>query len=237
MTSLRQASGASVAAALEDVASLGAFFAVTVGGPDAGWHPVHDSYAGGMHDLVTATARRYGTEELRIGASMVHLGHAARLWSPVLAAALLHGVVPDLTALQRSDANGTLRLPVAAGHFVDENTQVADVLYRVVVVEHLEPLVAGLRVKVAPRLPPGNAASALVEAARALLAARPETRDRLVPLTGELLETGRLAGTGAITGPELGFLRSTSCCLYYRVPDGVKCEDCSLLKKGAERRR
>ena len=76
---------------LSDVSSYGGFFALTVGPDDsaaAGWHPVGQSYADGYADLIDATITRYCTTESRIGASLVHLGHAARLWSPVLACAL-----------------------------------------------------------------------------------------------------------------------------------------------------
>ncbi|RAY12887.1 iron reductase [Actinomadura craniellae] len=228
MTALRPAPSRLVATALADVAELGPFFSITVGGPDPGWHPMAASYAAGLQDLVAATARRYRTGELRIAASVVQLGHAARLWSPVLACALVHGVVPDLDGLQRADEGPHLRVPAAHGRHVPASEPPAGELYRAVVTEHLEALAAGLHVKVAPRLLYGNAASALVEAARAILAARPDLRDPLVRLTGRLLDTGRLAGTGDVIDDDLAF-RRRSCCLYYRVPDGVKCEDCALV--------
>ncbi|GAA2134024.1 (2Fe-2S)-binding protein [Streptomyces synnematoformans] len=218
---------ASAAAALADVAALGPFFTLTVGGPDAGWHPVADTYARGAADLVARTADRYGTAELRIGASLVQFGHASRLWSPVLACALLHGVVPDLDGLQRADDGPALRLPAAAGRPAPAASRLPEVLYDAVVTRHLEPFAAGLRVKVAPGLLYGNAASALVGAAAALRAARPALGDPLTRLAEDLLGTGRLAGTGRLTGPAPSF-RRRSCCLYYRVPGGGKCGDCSL---------
>ncbi|MGW5641150.1 (2Fe-2S)-binding protein, partial [Streptomyces sp. NPDC003832] len=73
----------------------------------------------------------------------------------------------------------------------------------------------------------GNAASALVEAARAVLTARPDLGDPLSALVASLLNTGRLKGTGKVLGPDLTF-RRRSCCLYYRVPSGEKCADCAL---------
>lgn len=228
MNALRHAPVTSVAAALREVADLGGFFSMEIGGPDDGWHPVEDSYARGVPDLIAATAGRYGTRELRIGASIVQLGHAARLWSPVLACAVVHGIVPDLRGLHRADEGPALRLPAApTGWHAPERPHLTDVLYEVVVGRHLDALAAGLRVKVAPRLLAGNAASALAEAARAVLVAREDLRDPLAALVGELLGTGRLAGTGEVLGPDLSF-RRRSCCLYYRVPSGAKCEDCSL---------
>ncbi|MEV6394584.1 (2Fe-2S)-binding protein [Streptomyces sp. NPDC051907] len=225
---MRQAPVRSVAEALEEVGAFGAFFTIELGGSDEGWHPVEDAYAHGCADLVAATADRYGTRELRIGASMVYLGHAARLWSPVLACTVVSGIVPDLHGLHRADDGPDLRLPTSpTGWLVDGVPRLTDVLYEVVVGRHLDALAAGLKVKVAPRLLAGNAASALAEAARAVLAARPDLRGPLADLVDGLLNTGRLAGSGNIIAPDLSF-RRRSCCLYYRVPAGEKCEDCSL---------
>lgn len=208
---------------LAEISSYQGFFALTVGGDAAGWHPVEQSYADGCADLIDVTARRYHTSDLRIGASLVHLGHATRLWSPVLACALGHGVVPDLDDLQRADDGAQLRLPRPVGKAV--GTPSADVLYRLVVQQHLEPLAAGLRVKLAPALLAGNVASALVGASRALLTARPDLRGPTVAITNALLDTGMLAGSGEVSGPQLGF-RRRSCCLLYRAPKMSVCGDC-----------
>lgn len=210
-----------ISAELAEISSYNGFFALNVGGDAAGWHPVTQSYADGCADLVEATARRYHTEDLRIGASLVHLGHASRLWSPVLACALVHGVVPDLTDLQRADHGAHLRLPAPLGVPVDS----PDMLYRVVVQEHMQPLAAGLRVGLAPALLAGNIASALTGAARALLAARPDLGSRIAETTHALLGIGLLTGSGVVTGPRLGFKRR-SCCLFYRLPGGSVCGDC-----------
>ncbi|MEG3627836.1 (2Fe-2S)-binding protein [Streptomyces poriticola] len=228
MNALRQAPAAAVAAALEDSAAFGSFFSIGLGGPDDGWHPVEDAYERGVADLIAVTADRHGTRELRIGASIVQLGHAARLWSPVLACTVVHGIVPDLERLHRADDGPALRLPAApTGWYAPGIPHLTNLLHEVVVVRQLDVLAAGLRVKVAPGLLAGNAASALVEAARTILAARPDLRDPLAGLVDGMLGTGRLAGTGKVVGGDLGF-RRRSCCLYYRVPSGVKCEDCSL---------
>lgn len=208
---------------LAEISSYRGFFALTVGGDAAGWHPVRRSYADGFADLIDATARRYRTTDLRIGASLVHLGHATRLWSPVLACALGHGVVPDLKDLQRADGGAPLRLPEPVGRPVDPPT--ADLLYRIVVKQHMKPFAAGLRVKLAPALLAGNVASALAGAARALLAARPDLRAPILGMTEALLDTGMLAGSGVVTGPHLDF-RRRSCCLFYRVPGRNVCADC-----------
>ncbi|MBB0246839.1 iron reductase [Streptomyces alkaliphilus] len=227
MTSPAQAPPAAVAAALADVATLGGFFAPVVAGPDEGWHPVAESHAAGSADLVADNARRYGTTEPRVAASVVQLGHAARLWSPLLACAVAHGVVPDPADLQRADDGPALRFPSPAGWWTRDAGESSALLYRLVMEECLAAMAAGLRVRVAPRLLIGNAASALVEAGRALVAARPGLREPATDLVTRLLATGVLVGTGEITDSALAF-RRRSCCLFYRVPPGDRCGDCSL---------
>jgi FhuF-like iron-sulfur protein len=219
-----------ISAELSEVSVYGGFFALTIGGDPAGWHPVGQSYADGYADLIDATLAHYRTTESRVGASLVQLGHAARLWSPVLACALGHGVIPDLTNLQRADDGARLRLPEPVGDPVDGDPRLPETLYRVVVQHHMEPLAAGLGVlgvKAAPDLLAGNIASALVGASHALLAARPDLREPIAAVTRSLLDTGTLAGSGALDGVDLRF-RRRSCCLLYRTPAGFKCGDCAL---------
>jgi hypothetical protein len=223
-----------ISAELAEISSYKRFFTFTVGGDAAGWHPVGQSYADGFADLIDATARRYHTSDLRIAASLVHLGHATRLWSPVLACALGHGVVPDLRHLQRADDGAQLRIPEPVGQPVDRPS--AKLLYRMVVKQHMKPFAAGLRVKLAPALLAGNIASALVGASRALLVARPDLRPAIVAMTEALLDSGMLAGSGVVSGPHLGFRRH-SCCLFYRVPGRSVCGDCVFRRDRRSSRR
>ncbi|NOQ57801.1 (2Fe-2S)-binding protein [Mycolicibacterium fortuitum] len=212
-------------AQLREITSAGGFFGMVIGGDPAGWVAVERCYDAGCADLVATTTAGYGTTDLRIGASLVQFGHASRLWSPLLACALRYGVLPDLTELQRRSTSTELRLPAAVGMPV--NGPLPQQLYRAVITDHLEPLAAGLRVKMAPRLLYGNAAAALVAAAHELARIRPELRDDIVEVTRTLLTTAELAGTGDLTG--LTF-RRRSCCLYYRVPGGSNCGDCALTR-------
>lgn len=216
-----------ISAVLTEIASYGEFFTITVGSTGTGWRPVRQVYADGCADLIDETVNRYDTTDLRIGASLVQFSHASRLWSPVLACALGYGVIPDLAGLERADDGARLRLPDPVGERVDHNHPPPNLLYRIVVQEHLEPLAAGLRVKMAAGLLFGNAASALVEASRALQEARPDLREPATALTESLLATGKLDNAGVLTDPNLAF-RRRSCCLYYRTPTGTKCGDCAL---------
>ncbi|MDH6196335.1 hypothetical protein M2272_002978 [Mycobacterium frederiksbergense] len=216
-----------IGAQLDEISSYGGFFGIVVGGDPAQWVPVQRCYDDGCADLVGATAARSNTTDLRIGASLVQFSHASRLWSPLLACALQFGVLPDLTDLQRHASRTELRLPVPLGAPVDSGRPMVEQLYRRVITEHLEPLAAGLRVKMAPRLLYGNAAAALAAAAAELARARPELHDDVLGVTESLLATGELAGTGDLTG---WAFRRRSCCLYYRVPGGSKCNDCALSR-------
>ncbi|MFE7117606.1 (2Fe-2S)-binding protein [Streptomyces sp. NPDC057654] len=216
-----------VVVALRDVAQLGGFFALdTVRGPASGEERLTRE---GFAARARTVNERYGTAETRIGVSIAHLGLAARLWSPVLACALVHGIVPVMTTAEWAGDGSALRLagprgsraPRSASSLADAVCVQADGV--------LQRMEGHLPVKMAPRLLAGNSASALIGSAAQLLRYRTGLRTPLTELTRELLKTGRLRGTGRITGPELTF-RRRSCCLYYRAPNGSKCGDCCLAR-------
>ncbi|MFI5665137.1 (2Fe-2S)-binding protein [Streptomyces sp. NPDC051684] len=216
-----------VTEALRDVTErLGGFFALDTT-PTQGPRGARLTHAG-LAERSKAVNDRYATAEPRIGASIAHLGLAARLWSPVLACALVHGIVPVMSAVEWSGEGSTLRLPRPEGRRAADPAVLADEVYAEVdgVLAAVE---SGLTIKVAPRLLAGNSASALVGSAAQLLRVSPDLRPELARLTRELLETGRLRGTGRITGPSLTFRRH-SCCLFYRAPNGGKCGDCCLVR-------
>ncbi|NEB73760.1 (2Fe-2S)-binding protein [Streptomyces sp. SID14478] len=224
-----RASAGEVAEALGDVAALDGFFVLRTGVAEDG--PTAPGRGGRLTaECFTGLARqvtdRYATDEARIGVSIAHLGLAARLWSPVLACTLIHGIVPDLSTLEWIDGGPAVRLAHPAGRRVAQVPRLADAVYEEVIAA-LAAVESDLGVKVAPRLLDGNIASALVGSAAVLLRARPDLRTALTALTTELLGRGRLVGTGRITGPALTF-RRRSCCLYYRTPGGGKCGDCCL---------
>lgn len=218
-----------IQAQLADIARLGGFFDLRLDGDDEGWRPIAECYADGYADLIGVTARRYGTADLRISASLTQFSHASRLWSPAIACALVHGVVPDFADLYRARDGADLRLRGPAGMPVVGEDEMARTLYEVVVQRHLEPMAAGLRVKMAPGLLYGNVASAMVAATQALYGRRPGLRDAGTSLARSLLRTGRLAGTGTVKY-NLAF-RRRSCCLYYRISNGSKCGDCGLTRR------
>ncbi|WP_394428019.1 (2Fe-2S)-binding protein [Streptomyces sp. SGAir0957] len=214
--------------ALRDVTELGGFFVLPAGG--GGHGAGAPSFAEGFAARAREVNRRYATTtEARVGWSIAHLGLAARLWSPLLACTVLHGIVLDLSRVEWADDSSAIRLRGAAEGRLVAPFRLPDVVEAVYeqVAGPLAALESTFDVKVAPRLLDGNVASALVGSAAVLLRARPGTGPAVTRLTHALLGTGRLTGTGRVTGPGLSFRRN-SCCLYYRAPGGGKCGDCCL---------
>lgn len=85
-------------AVISAITALGAFFALeeTGAAPPAGWQPMSaallgDRVTGVRQWLAAAGGQPAGAVEPRVAASVAHLGLAARLVSPALAAAVLFG--------------------------------------------------------------------------------------------------------------------------------------------------
>ncbi|MEU9400754.1 (2Fe-2S)-binding protein [Streptomyces sp. SID4985] len=175
---------------------------------------------------------RLRTTEPRVRASIAQQGLAARLWSPALACAALYGEVPDLAPLHwdaTASAPDDLWLTGVRPLPGDADT-VADTVLRA----HLEPLGDTLRARygIAAGLLWGNAASALVGAARQLdhwarANGRRDVAERAAALTDALFARPPLRGTGVRAGTAF---RRRSCCLYYRVPGGGVCGDCCFTR-------
>lgn len=219
----------------EDAGPGGFFAGASAPVPGGAHRPLSRLYAGEDAPLTArldTVARRLGTPERRVAASVAQLGLAARLWSLALGPAALTGTFPDLrpellcwdpgpSAPDDLRLDGDTRLPGTA-----------DRIGETVLHGHLVPLVAAVRrdTPVSERLLWGNAGSALAGAAGQLAAwarthGRPDAAARARALAAALLDDPRLRGTGAPHGS--GFRRRT-CCLYYRVPGGGLCGDCAL---------
>ncbi|MFE2727035.1 (2Fe-2S)-binding protein [Kitasatospora sp. NPDC059327] len=226
------------------LAAVGPYFALDAAAspgeaPPAGFRPLRELYAQGpdapLAERVRVVARRLGTAELRVAASILHLGLAARFCSVGLGSAVLLGTVPTLDpdrARVRVPEQGPIELwtpyephePTEAYEPHEPHEHPADRLHQVLVQGQLAPLAAAVRaaVPLAGRLLDGNAASALAGALRMVEPHAAPGRARA--LVAELLRRPPLAGTGALR--TAGF-RRTSCCLYYRVGPGAGvCGDC-----------
>lgn len=230
--------------ALRQVAAFGDYFDVATTPPaDPAPASLADLYAG--HPALLAHIRvitgRLGTNEQRVGGSILVQGLAARLWSPVLAVLLLQRRVAELDPVTTwwSPELDAGRLHVSGPRCGATTSDGASEVVRTVVDLHLRPLTAAVRawVTLPEALIWGNAASALVGSLGVLARARPDLAraggDLVQTLIGSepLVGAGKFAGADARTpeghGKVRGFVR-TSCCLYYRVPGGGLCGDCAL---------
>ncbi|GAA4137504.1 ATP-binding cassette domain-containing protein [Actinomadura keratinilytica] len=241
---LRPAEDSQVTAALTDVASLSAYFAIEVAPPDDDWRPLTDLFTDPdiLTGRITDVADRLGTAERRVAASILFQGMAARLWSPALGAASVHGLLPDLAPDRlhwRPADTGPLPLrdPSPSGWTTDDPDRARTYLYETVVDGLLRPLADAVRrtTTIAPGLLWGNAASALAGTVRTITRERPGRTAPAVALGRALLDLGVLKGTGDLRGqaPDSPFFVRRSCCLYYRIPGGGKCGDCALLDSDA----
>ncbi|MFF6772657.1 IucA/IucC family C-terminal-domain containing protein [Streptomyces sp. NPDC012637] len=233
---------------LDECARIGGFFALRTSPPPTADHahvPLARVYAGEddapLSARVDRVAVRLGAPERRVGASVAHLGLAARLWSTALGPAALYGRFPDL-APDALHWDGALTSPDDLW-WAGPGTRPATVaeLRAAVHEAHLVPLHAAFARdgRISPRLLWGNAGSALAGALRELTRwaranDRPEAAGRAAALVQGLFGHPDLART--VAGPAL---RRTSCCLYYRCRSGGLCGDCVFdhpPRTGLERR-
>ncbi|MFI1383033.1 (2Fe-2S)-binding protein [Embleya sp. NPDC020886] len=232
--------------AMARVAEVGPYFVLRTGAiaDGAGFRPLVELYDRAAPDAWAARVEyvrgRLRTDEPRVAASILYLGVASRLWSVALGAAVLGRVVPDLDPVRthwRFPASGAIELwaPDPIPTPVLANRAGIDRVYAAVMTAHLVPLARATRavVPIAERLLAGNAASALVGAARVLHRHPAPDEPELVTTTRSfadgLLATGLLRGSG-LHGA-LGAFRRTTCCLYYRIPGGGTCGDCVFHDK------
>jgi hypothetical protein len=225
---------------LEDVAPIGPFFAAQT--HDSGavacppWHPLselrHTPYlmtriAAVREALAASVSRSPDDIELRVAASVAHLGLVARLLAPALGAALTAGIVPEFTL------DTVWWQPLLGGPFplsfptADEpTTQPAHRLIHGPARELTKAV--GATVSVSPRVLWGNVASAINNATTMIATQRPALTEQASALAADMLQQPPLAGAATGSGP--GFRRH-SCCLIYRLVPGSAdpvCGDCVL---------
>ncbi|GAA0598971.1 (2Fe-2S)-binding protein [Streptomyces crystallinus] len=220
---------------LAALAAVGGFFELRTGPADGAHRPLARLYGGEggpLKSRVDAVTSALSAPDRRTGASIAHLGLAARLWSIALGSAVLHGELPDLDpeALSWDGGRGAPDdLLLDAGRRALPGT--AAQIRESVQDAHLVPLAEAFRrdTRVSRGLLWGNAGSALAGAVRevhrwALREGRPDAARRALELGAELFSHPDLAGTGTLLpGPAF---RRRSCCLYYRCPGAGLCGDC-----------
>lgn len=215
---------------LAQLSAISAYFAVTTGPPGTGWRPVRQLYddAALLAEIVGHVQARIGAAERRVAASTFFFGVAARLWSIGLGAlaghALLLDLAPEHVLVQETDGQLQLHIEHPVAWQADD---AVPLLADMVLDSHLAPLAAALRSTVSEKLLRGNAASALLGAARVFDRAAASRCGWRLAL--QLCQDARL--TGAVIFHRGGY-RRTSCCLYYRTaPDAGLCGDCVLPGK------
>jgi FhuF 2Fe-2S C-terminal domain len=182
--------------------------------------------------LAAASGQDSSAVELRVAASITHLGLVARTLSPLFALAVLYGhsrpvglhdlrwqpTVPSTFPLSIAGLDDTVAGPVSATPDADIDALAADLCAAV------RPF--GLSEHVLW----GNVASALNGACTALSTAAPAHAPRARAVLAAVLHHRVLAGT-AQTSLDGRFQRR-SCCLIYRAAPGragMVCGDCILL--------
>ncbi|ACU74698.1 conserved hypothetical protein [Catenulispora acidiphila DSM 44928] len=186
--------------------------------------------------LASGTAQKTSAVELRVAASVVHLGLVARVLSPLLALAVLHqryGSVHAADLRWQPTLGSMFPLSVRASALAADGATFADGVLAAGVVGEFGTAIA--RFGVNEHIVRGNVASALAGAGKTLAAARPDLRADIQALIDELLAGPELAGSGGFQ-PD-GAFRRRSCCLIYRAAptptptgnrDGALCGDCVL---------
>lgn len=221
-----------VASAFAGLSRISPYFALGAGARAPGeWRLAEQLYGDdtALSALIDGVQQRMRVRDRRVAVSTLFLGWCARLWSIGLGSVMHHGLVPDLdpSRLLWRAADGPVELhvdePIAWRGSAEE-------LASPLLDQHIEPLIAAVsRVdSVSPRLLWGNAASALLGAARVLDGPRAgQARD----LARQLLTDTRISG--AVRFDDDDGYRRTSCCLFYRTGSGGLCGDCVLPHKPA----
>jgi len=250
---------AAPAAASEQLAALGPFFAAGTHRPDvaptAPWRPMSELaedpaiLTDRVHAARALLAAGGGQDveavELRVAASVIHLGLVARVVSPLLALAVLQGRTSPIALhdLRWQPTSGsTFPLSIADTVLVDRpeaevstpHTTPEDLAHALAVgpIEHVvtELCDAFRPFGVSPRVLWGNVASALNGACRILATARPDHAPRIRVVLNALLREPFLADTWQTSFDDR--FQRRSCCLIYRAaPDraGPLCGDCVLI--------
>ncbi len=236
-----------VSSALRRAARLGPFFTILL--PDdvwpeeVDWQPFTSLSRSSAVDVlarqIKATADALHTDQERPVASLLHLGAAAAICAPLLAAAATDALVPDIdpTALQfgypptgrlQLALTGLLASPPRSALMPD----LADQLIAVAIERLLGPFTAALTTAVPLPEPvlTGNVFSSLAAAARLIEPAGVGVRARaLVDLVARRHPPLHDAGELEWRSPDPAtYFRRRNCCLFYQIPGGGTCGDCIL---------
>jgi ferric iron reductase protein FhuF len=232
---------------LARAAGFGPYFAVDLDPSGDGWLPlglliddpavVRERVAFVQDALATRCGLPAAEIDARASASIHQLGVVSRLLAPSLATAAVDGVLPVLAVddvlWQRVDS-GPVPIglcEIRDGVRVGDPRAAAQALSVGLVASVVAPVVDAFAATagVSRIVLWGNVASALAGAASMLTRSDAVLRSDPAAIVEALLALpGPLHAAGTFGQDERYFVRS-SCCLFYRIPNGGKCGDCVLL--------
>lgn len=222
---------------LATLSRMGGYFALPRVGPGAVRYPelagaeVVTQFVDATRAAIAASVRvPVEAIEPRVAASSFQLGVAARLLSPIVAAALCRQAIPILTpaslffgAVNHTPVFSVADVEIRAVGDIDSAAHGISALLP----ELFEPLNATLRSVAALSLQvsTGNVVSAANGAVTVLAMTQPHVEAAGRALVGALLAGGPLADAGRLDNDV--FTRR-SCCLFYKVPGAGLCGDCVI---------
>jgi iron complex transport system ATP-binding protein len=225
---------------LTELSDVSPYFAVETGPVDHdGFRSVRQLYTDPvlLGELIGRVGERISAPSRLVAVSTFFLGFSARLWSIGLGALAGYGLVPDLAPEQLwySESGGQIRLRLVHPMAWDGD-DLESALADMVLDAHLAPLTAAVHRlgPISEKLLQGNAASAVLGAAR-VFDRRHGAAGPGWQLARRLCADERLESAVSFNHPGTDY-RRTSCCLYYRTPEGGLCGDCALTDKPGSRK-
>jgi hypothetical protein len=189
--------------------------------------------------LAAVSGREPAAVEVRVAASVAHLGLVARLVSPALAAAALAGESLSAEPLDiwwQPERGGAFPLSLSRDALSSDALssgarRPADIV-RLLEGPVQELSEAFARLRVSPLILRGNVASAVNGAATAMIRSAPaqQAGRRALEIAVSLYEHPALRGAATIA-PDGTSFRRRSCCLIYRALPGTLCGDCVLRRR------
>jgi hypothetical protein len=194
--------------------------------------------------LAAVSGREPAAVEVRVAASVAHLGLVARLISPALAAAALAGESLSAEPLDiwwQRERGGAFPLSLSrdalSSDALSSDALSSGARRPADIVRLLEGPVQELseafaRLRVSPLILRGNVASAVNGAATAMIRSAPAqpAGRRALEIAVSLYEYPALRGAATIA-PDGTSFRRRSCCLIYRALPGTLCGDCVLRRR------
>ena len=230
------------------LAELGPFFGLSAQHSGPGWQdlasllrdPAVLSRKVRLAEAAICTEIERESVRRRVAASTVQLALVARVASPMIAGAVLGGVVIELDLRQSfwRDVPGevmSVAVPRLVAQRPESLSDLAASIDEQLIDTAIVPLIATTRAvaQISARVLWSNVSSAIAGATAVLVSRRPDVSGRAYEVAGAVLALPRLRGTGGYETPNEshgpGQFRRRSCCLIYRAPSMSVCGDCVLV--------